>query len=100
MNTYDHEALALDARRSHIEALIGDYPQISDQETALVKRWFESQASALDVAQLASNPAIAEPYRRFRADHLDKLGMKDAAKAAIFVALVLAGLAIIMWRAF
>lgn len=100
MSAYDHESLAREARRAHIEALLGDYPRISDAEIELLKNWFRRQASALDVAQVASNADIAIQYRAFRAEHIDRIGARDMGKAAIAVALVVICIVGIMWRAF
>lgn len=99
MTVHDHEGLAREARRAHIEALLGDYPQISEQEVSLLKTWFQRQASALDVAQVASNPEIAEQYRAFRTEHVDKIGARDMGKAAIAVIAIVLCIVAIMWRA-
>ncbi|MFX7098666.1 hypothetical protein ABTH97_20045, partial [Acinetobacter baumannii] len=72
-------AVAL-ARRTHIESLLGSYPAITPDELALLQRWFRSQASALDVATVACNEAIAPGYRQFRRDHIDRFTLGDVAK--------------------
>lgn len=99
MTVHDHESLARDARRAHIEALLADYPVLQDEEIALLKNWFARQASALDVAQVASNTAIAAQYRAFRSDHVDRIGRRDMLNAAIAVAAVVLCVVAIMWRA-
>jgi len=96
----DDAARASAARRAHIEALLADYPALSEQEIALMKTWFDRQASAFDVAQIASVPAVAAQYRAFKADHIDPLGARDWVKAALFAAIVALCIAAIMWRAF
>jgi hypothetical protein len=85
------------AQRAEIEAALADYPHLSEDRLAGVIRWYRKEASAFDVAMLASNEAIAEPYRRFRADHIDPLTGKDVMKGLLLAAL--AGLAVflIIW---
>lgn len=86
------------AQRAQIETALADYPNLSEDRLAAVIRWFRKEASALDVAMVASNEAITEPYRRFRADHIDPLTGKDMMKGLLFAAL--AGLAVFLmiWR--
>lgn len=87
------------ARRAHVEALLADYPALSEQEIALVKHWFDRQASALDVAQLATVPEIASQYRAFKAEHVDRLRAGDWLRAAVFAMIVALCIAGIVWRA-
>lgn len=71
------------------ESLVARYPALDPAELAELKRWFNGQASALDIGLLASNERIAPQYRRFRSDHLDTLGWRDFALiAAVSVMLV------------
>ena len=86
------------AQRAQIESALADYPHLSEDRLAALIGWFRKEASAFDVAMLASNEAIAEPYRRFRADHIDPLTGKDVMKGLLLA--VLAGLAVflIIWR--
>ena len=64
-------------RFDHIEAMLTSYPQVSDEEIDRLKRWFTKEATAFDVASLASKPACEVGYRRFRADHVDRFTAKD-----------------------
>lgn len=70
-----------------IEALLGRYPHVSNTELITLKTWFK-EASALEVGQLASRTDIAPGYRRFRAEHVDKLGAKEIAIIAIALVLL------------
>lgn len=99
MDTHDHHRLAREARRTHIEALLADYPALDDEEIALVRNWFARQASSLDVAQVASNTAIAAQYRAFRAEHIDRFSPRDMLNAAIAVAAIALCIVAIVWRA-
>lgn len=87
------------ARRMQIEASLADYPDISEDRLAALVAWFRREASALDVATVASNEAIAESYRRFRADHIDPVSGKDVMRGLIVLALVGAIILFMAWRA-
>jgi hypothetical protein len=99
MTVQDHDSLAREARRAHIEALLADYPALDEDEVALVRTWFTKQASSLDVAQVASNTAIASQYRAFRAEHIDRFSSRDILNAAVAVAAIVLCIVAIMWRA-
>lgn len=86
-------------RRAQIERALADYPNLSGERLAETIRWFRKEATALDVAMVASEPAIAEPYRQFRADHLDGLTGNDYLRGLLFAALVSAIVLVIIWRA-
>ena len=90
-----------DGARSHprIEALLGRYPALSAGELQELLEWFAREASADDVAVIASNEAIRDGYLRFRAEHVDALTLKDLARAALFVALAAAALIGVFWLA-
>ncbi|HEX8056171.1 MAG TPA: hypothetical protein VF481_05890 [Novosphingobium sp.] len=92
------DSVALAARRMQIEAALADYPHVSKESLGGLLHWFRREASSLDVAMLASNEAIAEPYRRFRADHIDRITAQDVMKGLAFAAAVgLVVLFIIWW---
>ena len=92
-------ASAIDARRAHVEALLTSYPDVTPQERELIVNWFKRDASALDVALVASNPAAERGYRQFRAEHIDRFTVKDMARALIFSAIVAVAIVLIVWRA-
>lgn len=72
-------------QRAEIENALARYPDISPDSLAAIITWFRKEASALDVALIASNEVIAESYRRFRTDHIDPFTPGDLAKGFIFV---------------
>ena len=86
-------------RRARIERTLADYPHLDQDDVADVLRWFRKEASALDVALLATNQDIAEKYRRFRADHVDRLTPGDVVRAIAFVLVTAAFITLIAWRA-
>lgn len=92
-------ATAVNARRAHVEALLAAYPDVTPEERQLMVNWFRSEASALDVALVASNPAAERGYRRFRSEHVDKFTVKDMGYALAFAVIVAAAVLLIVWRA-
>ncbi|GGE00022.1 hypothetical protein GCM10011515_19770 [Tsuneonella deserti] len=84
-----------------IESVLARYPGISDEELRALKSWFMREASALDVGMLASNERIAPQYAQFRADHLDRLGTRDAMNALAWIiaaAVVIAGVVLVAMK--
>lgn len=96
-NTY--AASSADARRAHVEALLSAYPDVTSEERSLVVSWFRNDATALDVALLASNPVAERGYRQFRAEHIDKFTPKDMARALGIALIVASAVLLIAWRA-
>ena len=74
-------------QRARVEALLAKYPDTEPDELADLLYWFRKQASALEVGLLASDPQLAKPYQRFKADHLDRLRGADLMWAALFIML-------------
>lgn len=87
-------------RRARIERTLADYPHLANQDIADVLHWFRKEASALDVALLATNEDITEKYRHFRAEHLDRIDAGDILRAIAFAVAIAAIFALIAWRAF
>lgn len=92
-------ASAVDARRAHVEALLSAYPDVTPEERQLMVNWFRSEASALDVALVASNPAAERGYRRFRSENVDRFTIRDMVYALGFAAIVAVAVLLIVWRA-
>ncbi len=84
-------------QRAQVETVLADYPHIGDDHLATLIHWFRKEASALDVAMVASNEAIAEPYRRFRADHIDPLTGKDMMKGLLVAGLAALAVFLMIW---
>ena len=84
---YDPVASGND-RFDAIECLLARYPDIDGSEQAQLELWFRREASAFEVASMASKDSVTEGYRRFRADHIDRF--KPIELVAIFVVCTLA----------
>lgn len=85
--------------RLRAEALLAAYPDLTPHDLAALQRWFTAEASALDVAMVASNDRIAGAYRAFRAVHVDRFTAADLLRAAAFLLAVGAVIAALLWRA-
>ncbi len=92
------EDTARAVRRAQMEAALADYPNLSEDRLAALLGWFRKDATALDVAMVASNPSIIEPYRQFRAEHIDRISGKEWVKGLLIAALVGTALFILVWR--
>ena len=90
----DTKAISADpsARYDHVERLLNDYPNLDEQQLCDLKRWFGKEASALDVANLASRHPAG--YEQFRADHVDGIKAWEMAGIAILVIAIAAGVAV------
>ncbi len=84
---YDPVARGTD-RFDAIECLLARYPDIDGSEQAQLELWFRREASAFEIASMASKDTVAEGYPRFRADHIDRF--KPVELVAIFVICTLA----------
>jgi len=77
MNNNDPGTVRGADRFDQIEALLKSYPHISDGQVDDLKTWWEKEASAFDIASLASKDYLKEGYSRFRAEHIDCFKPKD-----------------------
>ena len=73
-------------RRAHAEATLARYPDLDPNELAELLHWYRREASARDVALLASNETIHESYRAFRRVHVDRFSVKEKLVGALLVA--------------
>ena len=86
-------------RFDQAEALLERYPQLTAAELADLQQWFRNEASAFDVASLASKESLREPYRDFRAEHIDRFRPRDAVIVGAGVAFAIAFVAILVLAA-
>ena len=87
------------AARARAEAALAEYPNLSGERLDELVHWFHKEASALDVALVASNEAVAERYRKFREDHIDPVKGSDVFRGLLFLAFVAIVFLLIIWRA-
>lgn len=73
-------------RFDFVESLLARYPNITEAEVEDLKTWFTREASAFDVASMASKESIFAPYKAFRAAHIDRFRAKDYAVLAVVIA--------------
>jgi hypothetical protein len=75
--------------------LLARYPAIGEAELAELHRWYRKEASAFDVASMASREDVRPGYTAYRADHVDRFTPKDVLKGLAFT-LVMAGIAYVI----
>jgi hypothetical protein len=73
-------------RRAQIEALIARYPDLERDELAELVRWYRREASAMDVALIASNEAISEAFGAFCRAHVAPFSLRDKAVTVLLSA--------------
>lgn len=73
-------------RRARAEGILARYPELDRDELAELLHWYRREASAMDVALLASNEAIRERYHAFRRAHVDRFSLKEKLVGALLVA--------------
>ena len=73
-------------KRADAEAILARYPELGRDELAELLHWYRREASAMDVALLASNEGIRERYRAFRRDHVERFSLKEKLVGALLVA--------------
>ncbi|MBD3730466.1 MAG: hypothetical protein IE933_12245 [Sphingomonadales bacterium] len=94
-NPTDGLAAARD-RFDSIEAILQHYPDVTPAQLDDLRAWFRNEASAFEVASLASKEHLAVPYRQFRADHIDNFRATDVVigvLALVALACFISGLA-------
>lgn len=65
-------------RRRAVERVIAQYPDISEEQLHRLFDYFRLEASAAEVARIATNPRIRPQYRRLCRDHrIDRLRFVD-----------------------
>lgn len=85
MNTVNAGVVAAE-ERARVSALLVRYPDLSPDELADVRNWFDRVASSVDVGLLAADPAVAVQYRAWRTEHYDRFEAKDLVKGLAFAA--------------
>lgn len=75
-------------RFDSIEAILQRYPDIDEAELAELKHWFGKEASAMEIASLASKEHLRRQYGSFRAAHVDRFSAFEIV-AAILVGTIL-----------
>ena len=59
-------------RRARFETALAGYPDVDPVTLGEMIDWFNHEASPADVRAVSQAPALRRPYRRFKADHLDR----------------------------
>ena len=73
-------------RFDQVEAILASYPDVTEAEIKLLKHWFRKEASAFEVASMASKDSCQKGYLQFRADHVDRFTAGDWIVVAVVIA--------------
>ena len=75
-------------RFDEVEAILARYPHIEEHELRELQSWFRREASAFEVASLASKESLQSQYVQFRADHIDRFTGRDALAVLVVAGLI------------
>lgn len=90
---------ARDARRNEMASLLARYPGLDSDELAELLRWFNKEASALDVGLISGEPHLKAAYAALKKDHLDRLNGADLFWLVMLVGGGFAAMALLVWSA-
>ena len=85
MSQSSHRQSGSDVAHSRSESLIGAYPQISQDDLDELLHWYRRTASSYDLAMLSAREEIKPGYRRFYADHVDRVLPKHLVALVLFL---------------
>lgn len=99
MTSSDQRELADETARERVERLLGRYPEISIEESAVILR-FLKKGPPLEVGLLSSNEAVKPKLERFRSDHAKEfsLGPRGFVIAVLIIAAVVVAV-VLLWDA-
>lgn len=81
-------------RRLEVEVTLAEYPDLPADRIVDLMYWFKREATALEVATVASNPAIQKNYRQFRDAHLDRLTTREVVLATSLGVILIVAVAV------
>ena len=70
-------------RRARIEGLLARYPELDEAELAELVHWCRREASAMDVALLASNEALTDRFGAFCRVHVAPFNWREKTITAL-----------------
>ena len=90
------EPISSDQRRHQIEETLIRYPHLTSEQLTDLIKWFKSEATAMEVATLASDPDLYPQYRSFRTKHVDKFTLGELTISAGFAAVLIVTVAALL----
>lgn len=95
MSITEYRGETREERRMAAEAVVAKYPDLSADELNVLKRWFDKDASAHDVALMSMNRDIQPQYAAFRKDHYDRITLRDTLFLVVFWAGIFGAFAVV-----
>lgn len=81
-------------RRLEIEKILSQYPNLPSNKINEIVHWFKREATAMEVAVVASNLDVQDSYEQFRQAHIDKLTPVELAVTVFICMAVIVALAV------
>lgn len=97
----DHEntSSGRDARRNEMASLLPRYPDLDSDELVELLRWFNKDASALDVGLISGEPHLKAAYAAIKKDHLDRVNGANLFWMIMLVGGGFIAMALLVWSA-
>ena len=96
MRNTKREAPSSVRRRLEVETALARYPNLSPKELAGLVHWFKREATAMDVAMIASNVEIYNNYCAFRDNNINRLSVTEKLLLSVFVVLLITSTATVI----
>lgn len=81
-------------RRLEIEQSLSHYPALPPDKVLDLIYWFKREATAMEIASVASNPAIQTKYSQFREKHINNLSVGGTILSTILGVIIIVILAV------
>lgn len=76
-------------RRLEVQQALSQYPDLPSDKIQDLVRWFKKEATAMEVAVVASQLDKQDSYRDFRRTHIDKLSPIEMIGATLVIMLLI-----------
>ena len=96
MRNKQRESVKSVQRRLEIEQSLSHYPALPPDKVLDLVYWFKREATAMEIASVASNPAIQTRYRQFREKHITKLSAGETILATGLGTIIIVVMAVLI----
>lgn len=96
MRVKQTESIKSVQRRLEIERNLSQYPALPPDKISDLIHWFKREATAMEVASVARNPAIQSRYLQFHNKHISKMSIGETILVTVFAMVVIVSIAIVI----